>query len=207
MIHLILLLVAACPVSLAKQPNSYLFYNDLHFEEKIISTIDADVYAHKHKKSMHYAQAGQDLAVLTLLDGKTGGFYVDLAANHFHQLSNTFALDVEYDFRGVCIEPNQMYLHGLVARRSCDVVVNPVSDKSGDHITFRMNHVYGGIVGSNMDNKPSGSAESDLTLETVTLTETLDYVKAPREMDYLSLDVEGAELMVPLPSCCSTECF
>ena len=39
----------------------------------------------------------------------TGGFYVDLAANHPVQLSNTVYLERQLNWTGICIEPSTLY--------------------------------------------------------------------------------------------------
>jgi hypothetical protein len=47
----------------------------------------------------------QDEIVLALFRGKRGGYFVDLAANDAVALSNTFALETDYGWNGLCIEP------------------------------------------------------------------------------------------------------
>ena len=54
----------------------------------------------KRAKWSFPASEGQDKLVLKLLNGKTGGFYVDLAARYWHKGSNTFALDYYYQWKG-----------------------------------------------------------------------------------------------------------
>ena len=102
------------------------------------------------------------------------------------------------NWTGLCIEPNPMYLPDLVSHRTCDVFVNPVSKATGEEVTFRMQNVYGGIVGSHMDNHETahgkGAATSTtVTLTTVTLSQVLKQFNMPKVIEYLSLDVEGAE--------------
>jgi len=48
-----------------------------------------------------------------------------------------------------------------------------------------------GIIQSDYDNKIAGSSTADL--QTTTLLSILSHARAPTEIDYLSLDVEGAE--------------
>jgi len=147
-------------------------------------------------RSKFNSQTGQDQVVYNTLDKKKGGYFVDLAANHFVLLSNTFSLEQHHSWSGICIEPNPMYLYGLVTRRTCNVLVNPISDKADEHLTFRLKHVYGGFVGPDMDNSNTNKQDgSDVTLTTATLTDTLDFFNAPHVIDYLSLDVEGAEYL------------
>lgn len=145
------------------------------------------------------SQLGQDCKVLEFFEDKTNGYFVDLAANHWKDISNTFSLEYYNQWKGVCIEPNPMYLEGLLANRRCKVFTNPVSKNNGEKIDFRFDGVFGGMVGEEFDNKKLDIPPQDsfvVQLETVNLTTILDYANAPSEIDYLSLDVEGAEFYV-----------
>mmetsp|Transcript_5607 Transcript_5607/g.9207 ORF Transcript_5607/g.9207 Transcript_5607/m.9207 type:complete len:369 (-) Transcript_5607:64-1170(-) len=145
-----------------------------------------------------HSQSMQDLVLLNILDDKNGGYFVDLATNDYQFLSNTYALEYFNKWNGVCIEPNPKYLEGLLSNRKCHIFTNPVSATNNESVTFRFsahgNGVFGGIVGDGFDN--TGSSEQDVTLATTTLTSILDFVHAPTTMEYLSLDVEGAEIFV-----------
>jgi hypothetical protein len=50
------------------------------------------------------SQAWQDLFVLTMLDGKKNGSYVEIGANHPCYGSNTFALNEYFNFNGLSID-------------------------------------------------------------------------------------------------------
>lgn len=93
------------------------------------STIDNDYFfAHRW-----FSQAQQDLVVSKLLRGKRNGYFVDLAANDVVKISNTYALERYFGWRGLAIEPNHLYWGGL-AYRNCDVVAAVVG--SGGKGTF-----------------------------------------------------------------------
>ena len=137
----------------------------------------------------------QDILVLNVFGDKMNGYFVDLAANDWQSLSNSFVVEYFNNWKGVCIEPNPQYLKGLIANRKCSTYVNPVSSSTGELVKFTFgNGVYGGIVGADFDNKLSGAINADLI--TVTLVQILEHAKAPTVIDYLSLDVEGAEYHV-----------
>ena len=82
-----------------------------------------------------------------MLKKKENGYFIDLAANHYVKLSNTYRLEQSYGWKGLCIEPNAaLYLKELVHFRSCEVLVNPVSDIDGEDIAFRMNAAFGAFL-------------------------------------------------------------
>ena len=176
----------------------------------------------------------QDVLILLLLKDKAKGFFVDLAANHYKARSNSYNVEQYDDWNGLCIEPNPVYLLGLLSHRKCLIFVNPVSEKLNERVKFRFHHdgLFGGIVGEDFDNKETANGNSsdisggggsasnssissnitafhhrhshlhhqqqqlqdeDSYLYTVTLEILLDFVEAPKMIDYLSLDVEGAE--------------
>jgi len=145
-----------------------------------------------------FSQLNQDLVVLSFLKNKESGYFVDLAANHWQVLSNTYRMEAFLKWQGICIEPHPMYLDGLLANRKCKVFTCAVGSNDNEVVKFRFlegaDGVFAGVVGENLDNK--GSAATDKEVASVSLTTLLDFAKAPAVMDYLSLDVEGAEFQV-----------
>ena len=83
-----------------------------------------------------HSQDGQDKTVAKLLQFQYGGFFVDLAANQPVCLSNTRALERDYGWRGLCIEPNSELLLPLVKQRNCTVVGAVVSSQE-EVVVFR----------------------------------------------------------------------
>lgn len=150
------------------------------------------------EKFAPHSQSGQDMAVLTFLKDKANGYFVDLAANDWSRISNSYVVEYYNNWKGICIEPNPMYLKDLLSNRKCKVFTCAVGIKDGDKVKFRFsqgaNGVYGGVVGEDMDNKGNENVDKEVTL--VSLTTLLDFAGAPAVMDYLSLDVEGAEYQV-----------
>ena len=142
-----------------------------------------------------YGQARQDELVFALLGNKTGGFFVDLAANDATELSNTYALEAFHQWRGVCIEPNDMYWSNLTYRPGCTVIGAVVGKERMQEVYFRFEAGdHGGIADAGFDNGKRWQRTSQKRY-TVTLLEILSeripQGGAPTDIDYLSLDVEG----------------
>lgn len=155
------------------------------------------------------AQARQDEAIFTLLHNKSDGFFVDLAANDAILLSNTYSLE-KRGWEGICIEPNDYYWRNLTHfRPNCRIVGAVVGSERNQPIYFYFAAGdHGGIAGGGFDNGPKFIKDSSLAY-TVTLHEILqryrasmtdDYLKTTSTgkftIDYLSLDVEGAEAFI-----------
>lgn len=143
-----------------------------------------------------FSQALQDQMVAGLFRNKKTGFFVDLAANHPWFFSNTLALERKLQWKGLCIEANSKYWRGL-AFRDCKVIAAAVGAMRLQELEFSLEHAIGGIVSNETDNKPQDIGDKDvMQVFTVPLLEILERNNAPLVIDYLSLDVEGAETMI-----------
>lgn len=139
-----------------------------------------------------YSQADQDQTVAKLFQYKTDGYFVDLAANDARTISNTFALERRFQWKGLCVEPNPSYWYDL-SYRDCQVVGAVVGKHRMEPVEFQFNlGAGGGIVGDQFDVQQAQAEEAKPKF-TVPLLEILERFNAPRVIDYLSLDVEGAE--------------
>jgi len=158
------------------------------------STIPYD----KYSQSKWFSQARQDEVVAALLKDKRGGYFVDLAANDAIKISNTYALEKNFGWSGLCLEPNPTYWAGL-SYRDCTTVSAVVGSERMQEIQFKFPNragPQGGIVGKQFDNKEPSKFNEDKPRYTVPLLEIFKKFNTPSVIDYLSLDVEGAEDLV-----------
>jgi FkbM family methyltransferase len=133
-------------------------------------------------------QAGQDYWVIgEVFDEKRGGYFVDVGAHDGLELSNTFLLEKRYGWNGVCVEANPETFERLTANRSAECVNACLADKPGT-VQFSMNAMHSGIVG--VTDEELGEV---VNVEAQTLDNVLEACNAPSRIDYLSVDVEGAE--------------
>jgi hypothetical protein len=153
-----------------------------------------------------YSQVGQDKVVMKLFRYKKTGFFLDLAANHAVKLSNTFRIERDLQWKGICIEPNAKYWD-LHVHRTCQVVAAVVGATRMEPVNFVVpkgsRAPSGGIEHASFDNRPDGSntaniatKKSSQTMYTVPLLEILTRYHSPLVIDYMSLDVEGAEYFI-----------
>lgn len=142
-----------------------------------------------------FAQVHQDEIVLDLLG--TSGYFIDLAANDALEWTNTLALERYDGWNGLCIEPNPAYWYGL-SHRKCTVVGALVGDRI-EKVDVKFRGVYGGIVGKMNEKMANYKKEPEAEKEhrfTAPIVDVLERFSVPKNIDYMSLDIEGAEYLV-----------
>ena len=140
----------------------------------------------------YYSQVGQDATLLSIFANKTDGFFVDLASNDAQHLSNTLALENHLGWQGLCIEPNPVY-HPAYNQRSCTLVDAVAGRTDNEQISFVLDGPLGGISGFD---KTLAKNDKGTMFQTVSLESIFDKMNVPPVINYMSLDVEGAELHV-----------
>jgi len=145
-----------------------------------------------------WSQYGQDIWVAEQF--QQGGFYLDIGAHHANYMSNTRMLD-DLGWRGICVEP-LIFKNRDWHKRSCEIVsraVVPVLPPGGN-ITFTNCEDGTGVSGhsgvSDLIDKTTQERRrcSQVSVPAVTMEDLLG--KAPRLVQYMSLDIEGAELEI-----------
>ncbi len=148
------------------------------------------------------SQLGQDLWVLEQTGFKRGGYFVEFGATDGILLSNTYLLEKEFDWQGICVEPNPDYFAQLRDNRSCVVDDACIAARSGDEVEFVLAREYGGIVDF-ADNDQHAERrhayrqqQQTVRLRTESLNDVLERLDAPRDIDYISIDTEGSEFEI-----------
>jgi FkbM family methyltransferase len=145
------------------------------------------------------SQLGQDLWVLEKSNFKQGGFFVEFGATDGVLLSNTYLLEKEFGWNGLCAEPNPAFLPALKQNRRCIVSDACIGPTTGESVEFVFADVFGGMLrhatrdmhGARRD--AYRLTEGTVTLVTQSLHDFLLEHKAPKTIDYLSIDTEGSE--------------
>lgn len=138
-----------------------------------------------------YSEIGQDKWVLWKMFPDTrNGYFLDVGSGHGTVGSNTKALE-ERGWTGLCIDPFPSHMEG----RTCTTVREVVSNSSGKVIRFHTHEGLGGIADTLGRWKDEASKAPVIEMTTVTLGEILAQAKAPPFIHFLSVDIEGAELL------------
>lgn len=167
------------------------FLNKLYFIIKYPNTIV--LYPNSDSTGQH----NQPEIIDYLLDRKTGGYFIDIGANHPHNNSNTHFFEVQRKYSGMAFDPLQKYAALWAKERPLTVFKNVALGASAGDITF--------VEFANTDgwqDQLSFTSDSPLFNSThmtgkPVKVERLDHISdVPSDIDFLSLDVEGAELAV-----------
>jgi hypothetical protein len=92
-----------------------------------------------------YSQLGQDRFVLRLLGFARNGFFLDSGASDGISANNTYLLETEYDWRGICVEPNSGFYKALVKNRTADCINCCLYD-SEETVNFVEAGTLGGVL-------------------------------------------------------------
>lgn len=153
-----------------------------------------------------HSYQGQDLFVLEALGGQMGGYFLDSGASNGRKGSNTWLLESQYGWQGICVEPNAETFRQLRANRDCICLDCCLYDRDGPVDFLEAAGVYGGIIeaydpqhlsftrrmlGSRW---PDGAPAPTVSREARTIRSVLRGAGAPGTIDYWSLDTEGSEL-------------
>ena len=147
---------------------------------------------------MSISQLGQDKRVIQFYKRKRRGFFVEVGASDGLALSNTYLLERDYEWTGICVEPIPAQYKKLVANRPRSICSsNAVYNESGLTVKFDIAHNFDLLSGiqSCIDSHKGEVDANKTTIDVVTisLTDLLDSSKAPTFIEYLSLDTEGSE--------------
>lgn len=142
----------------------------------------------------------QDIYVLSVLKSKRNGYFIELGAADGIRKSNTKTLEKNYNWNGICIEADKKDYDKCCITRNCIIVNECVDQKNDNEVNFLIHDIVsGGIIDNDCDynNKNVWWNNNNITtMKTKTLEFILDLHNSPKIIDYLALDVEGAEYRI-----------
>jgi len=127
--------------------------------------------------------------------GVRSGFFVEVGANRPQQESQTWHLE-QLGWTGILIEPQPELAGELCSARSAKVfaVACTSPENAGRRMTL---HVAGALSALDRNRMaPGAQPERVIEVPVRTLDDVLIEACAPRQLDFLSIDVEGHELEV-----------
>jgi len=152
-------------------------------------------------------QHGQAMEIFDYYNGKKNGFFVEAGAHDGEFLSNTLFFEANCSWTGLLVEPNKASYALLETRHRAAHSINTCLSSEDIPITIEFDaaDVFGGInqdfenvknaeIGQMRDTMPE-NMRSRYQLKCYPLYSLLLALGNPR-VDFLSLDIEGAELAV-----------
>lgn len=134
----------------------------------------------------------QDVFCLIFNGGKRDGFFVEFGACDGKLISNTLTLET-LGWRGILVEPLPKWHDALRTNRSCIADTRCVWSRSGERLT--LNEIADDAYATQASVVPGARATTTAhEVDTVSLDDLLREHNAPRLIDFLSMDAEGAEL-------------
>ena len=152
--------------------------------------------------SQSQSQFFQDIFVLSMLNFKKEGYFVEFGAEDGINISNSYLLEKKFEWNGILAEPARGSHESLIQNRDVHIDFDCVWHSSNEKIIF-WEFSFGSLSGIPIGLKSREKqinrylkGKKEYTVNTVSLNELLERYNAPREMDYLSIDTEGTELEI-----------
>ena len=151
-----------------------------------------------------YSQEGEDMVLRSFFEGKKGykGYFVDVGAHHPYRFSNTLFF-YQKGWKGINIEPTPGAIKTFNTFRSKDINLNIGISNQRDKLTFYcFNEPALNGFSKELSEERNSTSEKykiikEVPIETYPLSEVLDkYLPAGQKIDFLTIDVEGLDLMV-----------
>lgn len=150
---------------------------------------------------MSTSQLGQDLNVLSFYDKKKDGYFIEIGASDGIYLSNTYLLETQYNWKGICVEPiPEKYSKLIENRPNSTCYDNAIYHSSNIIIDFDIANTCDVLSGISIHigdvehlKKEIDKNKSKIQVKTLSLNDLLEKSNAPRFIEYLSLDTEGSE--------------
>lgn len=148
-----------------------------------------------------YSQEGEDIILNELLQNKSNGFYVDIGAHHPRRFSNTH-LFYKKGWRGINIDamPGSMKVFKRERPRDINLELG-VSGRKGNMVYYMFDEPalngFSGELSKERDKESNFKIIGKKKINTYPLSTILDrYLPKGEKIDFISIDVEGLDLVV-----------
>jgi FkbM family methyltransferase len=143
------------------------------------------------------SQIGQDLFVLSTLNFKRNGYFVEFGATNGVNLSNSFILEKSFGWTGILAEPAKVWHDALKQNRGCHIETDCVWRDSTSTLEFNevmaAEHSTVNLFSDSDFHASLRKHGLKYRVATISLTDLLNKYSAPDEIDFLSIDTEGSE--------------
>jgi len=147
-----------------------------------------------------YSQLGQDLWILESTNFRRDGYFIDIGAYDGIYHSNTYLLEKEYGWNGICVEASSKY-EDLSNNRHCSLSNRLVYSQDNLEIEFYETPNNMELCGvphcfNNDGHQNTRDNFVNKYIKSISLTSLCQEYNSPSIIDYLSIDTEGSELLI-----------
>ncbi len=142
-----------------------------------------------------YAQYHEDIVLAALLRNVKKGFYIDVGANHeeYHSVTKYF---YKKGWSGVNVEPIERLIKKFDKKRTRDINIQAVVSDTPGTVEFREYPNHDGLSTTDTESiKETGTKIDflDYRVKSITLKEIFAKYAKNTRVDFIKIDVEGAE--------------
>lgn len=145
------------------------------------------------------SQIFQDVFVLNALNYKQNGFFIDIGSTDGKSISNTYILEKYFDWSGLLVEPNKYWIESLKKNRKSSICTDAVFSKSNMTLKF-IDSYFPELSSLDHDSLEIYSFPKLIRethqVNTISILDLFIKYLVPKEIDYLSIDIEGLEFQV-----------
>jgi FkbM family methyltransferase len=144
------------------------------------------------------SQYGQDKWIIqNLFPDKKDGFFIEIGAGDGEIISNTWTLEKEFGWKGICIEPHPENFPMLQVNRTAIVYNKVIMDYNGEVEYYQVkDNVASLALFSGVKMPKQYNEMQQVKMPCVTLHTALEELNCPTVIDYLSMDTEGSDLAI-----------
>lgn len=155
----------------------------------------------------YFSQYGEDFLLWNFFDFKPQGFFVDIGAFDGIHLSNSYSFELA-GWRGICVEPHPYYFDLCRQNRPNSICINKACGKEEqDNVVLHVDNtgLFSSLHGIGDQENIKGHfgllkgvqfQVDSIKVDIVSLNSILEKFPPGRDIDFVSIDVEGAELDV-----------
>ncbi len=170
------------------------FYQAARFCALANRSIDAEMH---ELYPLSHGQLLQDLVCALVHNHKRDGFFVEVGVGDGTKYSNTLMLERDFGWRGILAEPARMFHADIARTRKAVLDDRAVAGETGRTLSFEQDEGMGELSGLASSRTARGQQSiSQYDVKTIRFDDLLDELKAPDEIDYISIDTEGSELEI-----------
>jgi len=155
-----------------------------------------------------YSQHKQDEYVFNnFFKDKKNGVFIDIGATNGVGINNTFFFEKNFDWTGICIEPQEYYFKDLIKNRKAHCINGCIADFDGEGLFLEIDgypKALSGLIDKydkrhleriEYEIQSFGGSKKEISVNCYTLNKLLE-INNFKKVDLCSLDIEGGELDV-----------